>query len=235
MELLQISLKLVIGFFILFLLIQVIGKKIIDKYTPFHFISAIVLSELLGNAMYEKSVPITHIIFTILIWGCLVLIVEYIAQKSLLLRRVFEGKPTMVIRHGEIDFEQLKKSRMNINQLQSLLRQSEIFSIREVAFALIELNGSISVLKKSQYQKTTLQDFNMPPQPVYLPITLIKDGVLIKEHLKEINKDDQWLKNQLLDHNISKMKDVLFAEWLENDGLFVIPHKSLLHHKKDKG
>ncbi|HZH58253.1 MAG TPA: DUF421 domain-containing protein [Metabacillus sp.] len=231
MELILISIKLVIGFFLLFLLIRVIGRKLIDQFTPFHFISAIVLSELVGNAIYEKRVPISYILFTILLWGGLLFLVEYIGQKSLFLRRMFEGKPSMVIQNGQIDFEQLKKSRMNMNQLQSLLRQSEIFSIREVAFALIEPNGSISVLKKARYQKTTLQDFNMPPHPVYLSITLIKDGILIKEHLKEINKDEQWLKNQLLTHSIYNIEDVLFAEWLENDGLFVVRHKSLRNFK----
>jgi uncharacterized membrane protein YcaP (DUF421 family) len=219
------SIKLVIGFFLLFLLVRIIGKKLIDQYTPFHFISAIVLSELLGNAVYEKNVPITHMLFTLIIWGALLFLVDYLAQKSLLLRQMFEGKPSVVIRNGQIDFEQLKKSRMNINQLQSLLRQSEIFSIREVAFALIESNGSISVLKKSKYQKTTLKDFNMPNHAVYLPITLIKDGELIKENLEEINKDDHWLTNQLIAKGISKIEDVLFAEWLENDGIIVIPYK----------
>ncbi|MCQ6277184.1 DUF421 domain-containing protein [Bacillus sp. V3B] len=225
MELIQMSIKLVIGFFLLFLLIRIIGKKLIDQFTPFHFISAIVLSELLGNAVYQKNVPIIHIFYTILIWGSLLFLVEYLGQKSLWLRQMFEGKPSMVIRNGQIDFEQLKKSRMNINQLQSLLRQSEIFSIREVAFAIIETNGSISVLKKSRYQKTTLQDFNMPYQLVYLPITLIRDGALIKKNLEEINKDDHWLSNQLLANGISKIEDVLFAEWLENDGIIVIPYK----------
>lgn len=63
---------------------------------------------------------------------------------------------------------------MNINQLQSLLRQSETFSIREVAFCYLEANGSISVLKKKKYQKTTQEDFNMPAKPVYVPVTLIR-------------------------------------------------------------
>jgi len=224
-----VSTKLILGFFLLFFLIRIIGKKIISQITPFNFISAIVLSELLGNAVYETSIPISYIFFTIFIWGGLLLSVEYIAQKSLILRQIFEGKPVMVIRNGQIDFEQLKKSRININQLQSLLRQSEIFSIREVAFALIESNGSISVLKKSPYQKTTLQDFNMPDQPVYLPITLIRDGELIKENLEEINKGCDRLKNQLLANGVNRIEDVLFAEWLENDKLFIVPHKSLLH------
>jgi uncharacterized membrane protein YcaP (DUF421 family) len=227
MELIHLSFKLVIGFFLLFLLIRIIGKKIIDQITPFHFISAIVLSELVGNAVFDKSIPIYHIPIAVFIWGGLLFLVDYIAQKSQLFRQIFEGKPSMVIRNGQVDYEQLKKCRININQLQSLLRQSEIFSIREVAFAFIEANGSISVLKKSPYQKTTLKDFNMPDQPVYLPLTLIRDGELIKENIEEINKDDQWLRNQLLVKGISKIEDVLFAEWLENDGLYVVPHKSI--------
>lgn len=217
--------KLIIGFFLLFLLIRVVGKKLIDQFNPFHFITAIVLSELLGNAIYEKSVPVSYIFYTTMVWGGLLFLVEYLDQKFLLLRQQFEGEPSVVIRNGQIDFEQLKKNRMNINQLQSLLRQSEIFSIREVAFALIEPNGSISVLKKSRYQKTTLEDFNMPNQSVYLPVTLISDGEIIQENLEELNKDDYWLRNQLLDNGIREIEDVLFAEWLENDGMLVIPYK----------
>ncbi|MCP3027042.1 DUF421 domain-containing protein [Halobacillus sp. A5] len=225
MDMLELTIKLVIGFLLLFFLIRVLGKKLIDQITPFHFISAIVLSELLGNAVYDDAVPVIYIVYTIVIWGSLLFIFEYFAQKSLLFRHFFEGQPTMVIRNGQIDFEQLKKARMNINQLQSLLRQSEIFSVREVAFAFIESNGAISILKKSQYQKTTLEDFNMPPQPVYLPVTLIKDGEVIEENLAEINQDRAWLNGQLKANGMRKVENVLLAEWLENDGLLVISHK----------
>ncbi|GGF18020.1 UPF0702 transmembrane protein YetF [Halobacillus andaensis] len=224
MDILELSIKLVIGFLLLFFLIRVLGNKLIDQITPFHFISAVVLSELLGNAVYDETVPVIYIVYTIIIWGSLLFIFEYFAQKSLLFRHFFEGQPIMVIRNGQIDFEQLKKARMNLNQLQSLLRQSEVFSIREVAFAFIESSGSISILKKSQYQKTTLEDFNMPPHPVYLPITLIKDGELIEENLNEINKDREWLNDHLRTNGMRRVEDVMLAEWLENDGLLVIPH-----------
>lgn len=194
-----------------------------DMITPFHFISAIVLSELLGNAVYDDKIPLVHVFYTVLIWGALILLIDYLALKSSYLKQRFEGKPSMVIRNGQIDYEQLKKNRMNINQLQSLLRQSETFSIREVAFAFIEPNGSMSILKKTPYQKTTQEDFNLSPEPIYLPFTLIRDGRLIKENLNEINKDDQWLDEQLHMHGFSKSEEVLFAEWLEGDGLFIVP------------
>jgi uncharacterized membrane protein YcaP (DUF421 family) len=223
MELIQMGIKLITGFILLFFLVRIIGKKLMDMITPFHFISAIVLSELLGNAVYDDKIPLAHVFYTVLIWGALILLIDYLALKSSYLKQRFEGKPSMVIRNGQIDYEQLKKNRMNINQLQSLLRQSETFSIREVAFAFIEPNGSMSILKKTPYQKTTQEDFNMSPEPVYLPFTLIRDGRLIKENLSEIHKDEQWLDGQLHMHGFTRLEDVLFAEWLEGDGLFIVP------------
>src|SRR5690606_16739271 len=154
-------------------------------------------SELLGNSIYQREVTITEIIFAIVVWGCLLFIIEYIFQKSLTIRQKLEGNPAILIRNGQIDFEQLKKSKLNLNQLQSLHRQSETFSIREVAFAILERNGSVSTLKRSAYQKTTLEDLNIRNQTVYLPVTIIRDGKLIKESLRELDKDEVWLYRQL--------------------------------------
>lgn len=222
MEFIHMFIKLTIGFILFFVLIRIIGQKIIGQYSPYHFITAIVLSELLGNSIYQREVTITEIIFAIVVWGCLLFIIEYIFQKSLTIRQKLEGNPAILIRNGQIDFEQLKKSKLNLNQLQSLLRQSETFSIREVAFAILEPNGSVSILKKSAYQKTTLEDLNLPNQTVYLPFTIIRDGKLIKESLRELDKDEVWLYRQLDIKGIERMEKVLFAEWLEGDGLFVV-------------
>lgn len=181
------------------------------------------LSELLGNAVYQKT-PIFHVLYTMVLWGGLLFGVEYLSQKFLPFRHAFDGKPSMVIRNGKINFDELKNNRMNINQLQSLLRQSEVFSIREVAYAFIEPNGAISILKKSPYQKTTLQDLNLPPHSVYLPVTLIRDGKLLYANLQEIKRDKEWLKNELERQGAANIESVLFAEWLENDGLLVISY-----------
>jgi uncharacterized membrane protein YcaP (DUF421 family) len=214
--------KLLIGFILLFFFIRIAGQKVIGQFTPFHFIAAIVLSELLGNAVYERSISIIEILLAIAFWGGLLFLIEFIFQKSLFLREKLEGDPAILIRNGQIDFEQLKKSRMNINQLQSLLRQSEVFSIREVAYALMEPNGGLSVLKKSAYQKTTLEDLKLPNHTVHLPIAIIRDGELMSENFRAINKDEQWLNSELKMKGIERLEDVLFAEWLEGDGLFVV-------------
>jgi uncharacterized membrane protein YcaP (DUF421 family) len=221
MNLAYLMVELITGFFLLFLLVKVIGKKIINQITPFTFIAAIVLSELLGNAVYDEKVSVWYIFYAMSLWALLLLTVEVLGQKFLKLRKVFEGKPSVLIHNGIINREQLKKNRMTINQLQSLLRQSETFSIREVAYCYLEANGSISILKKSLKQKAQQEDLKLPAKPVYIPVTLIRDGELLIDELKELGRSEKWLLLQLQNHGVKDVKNVFIAEWLEEDGLLV--------------
>ncbi|WP_102348460.1 DUF421 domain-containing protein [Bacillus sp. Marseille-P3661] len=221
MKLLNLTIELIIGYILLFIIVKFVGKKIISQITPFTFIAAIVLGELLGNALYDHEIGVFYIIYSMCLWGFLLFAVEYLAQKFLKFRGVVEGKPSALIKNGIVDREELRKNKMNINQLQSLLRQSETFSIREVAFCYLESNGSISILKKSKYQKTTQEDFNMIPESVYVPVTLIRDGELLRDEIADLGFDEAWLDHQLAAQGISDYKEVFLAEWLEGDGLFI--------------
>lgn len=221
MKIFYLTLELMTGFFLLFILVKVLGKKIINQITPFTFIAAIVLGELLGNAVYDEKVSIWYIFYSMSLWALLLLTVEIIGQKSLKLRKVFEGKPSVLIHNGIVNRDQLKKNRMNINQLQSLLRQSETFSLREVAYCYLEANGAISILKKSPKQKVQLEDLNLPEKSVYIPVTLIRDGELLMDELIELGRNKEWLLLQLQTHGVADIRNVFVAEWLEEDGLHV--------------
>ncbi|AMX83692.1 hypothetical protein GS3922_08490 [Geobacillus subterraneus] len=221
MKWLQLTLELVIGFILLFAVVKIAGKKLISQMSPFTFIAAIVLGELLGNALYDDHIHLWYIIYSITLWGGMLLLVEYASQKWLSFRLWSEGKPTVLIRNGAIDYEALKKSRLTLNQLQSLLRKHETFSIREVAFCFLEADGEISVLKQADHQKTTREDFHLPPHPVYVPVTLVRDGQLLRDELMELGKNEQWLTAELRKQGVSSWQEVLIAEWLEGKGLFV--------------
>ncbi|MFK2824612.1 DUF421 domain-containing protein [Bacillus sp. B190/17] len=221
MNIMHLTMELITGFFLLFIIVKWVGRKIINQITPFTFIASIVLSELLGNALYDDKVGTFYIIYSMSLWGLLLFTVEYLGRKHLFFRGIFQGKPAAIINNGIVDPEALRKSRMNLNQLQSLLRQSETFSIREVAFCYLEANGSISILKKPQYQKATLENFNLPGKPAYVPVTLIRDGEVLWDEIKDLGFDESWLKMQLLSQSVSDYKDVFIAEWLEGDGMFV--------------
>ncbi|EQB34682.1 MULTISPECIES: YetF domain-containing protein [Virgibacillus] len=226
MTLLHLTIELIVGFFVLFIIVKFVGKKIIDQISPFTFIAAIVLGELLGNALYDNKIGVFYIVYSLIIWGGLLFLVEYLSQKLLSFRGMVEGKPSALIKNGVVDREALRKNRINLNQLQSLLRQSETFSIREVAYCYLEANGSISILKKSKYQKTAQEDFNMPSKVVSVPVTIIRDGNVLWDEINDLGYDESWLISQLNSQNITDYKDVFIAEWLHKDGLFVQPFKN---------
>ncbi|MCM2997024.1 DUF421 domain-containing protein [Paenibacillus cellulositrophicus] len=216
-----VTIELIVGFFLLFVIVRFAGRKVIKQVTPFTFIASIVFGELLGNALYEPKIGLPYIIYSICLWGVLLVVIEYLGQKSLFFRGLFEGKPSALIKNGVVDLQALKKNRMNLNQLQSLLRQSETFSIREVAYCYLEADGSLSILKKSRYQKTTREDLNLPDIPVYVPVTIIRDGKVLWDEIKDLGFDESWLSKQLESQQVTDYKTVLIAEWLEGDGIFV--------------
>ncbi|SMO91546.1 DUF421 domain-containing protein [Melghirimyces algeriensis] len=114
---------------------------------------------------------------------------------------------------------------MNLNQLQSLLRQKNVFSIREVAYAILEADGTLTVLKKWNDSPPTRSDLKLTPQPVHLPVTLIIDGKIQRDNLSEIGWTEDRLRKELKTWGVQQAIEVFFAEWMERDGLYVIPMK----------
>ena len=125
--------------------------------------------------------------------------------------------------------KELEKNRMNLNQLQSLLRQSETFSIREVAFCYLEPNGSISILKKPRIKKQHWKILISKELSYYVPVTLIRDGKVLWDEIRDLKFDESWFKMQLQSHSISNYKEVFIAEWLEGDAIFVTNLSQLEH------
>jgi uncharacterized membrane protein YcaP (DUF421 family) len=221
-----IATELVIGMFFLFIITKSLGKTQFSQITPFDFISALILGELVGNAIYDHEVSIIEILFTTFIWGVLMYVLEQITQKFNGSRKYLEGEPNIVVHNGTIKFDALKKSKLDINQLKSLIRQQGYFSIQEIEFAILETNGVVSVLPKSPYDTPKMSDLQLPNKSVSLPVTLILDGKVVHDNLKEIGLNEQWLKEQLSTKGITDYKEVLYAEWMENQPLFTMEYEN---------
>ncbi|WP_139311296.1 DUF421 domain-containing protein [Bacillus sp. MRMR6] len=222
---LSIGVELLSGLLLLFLMTKFLGKTHFSQLTPFDFISALILGELVGNAVYDDNISIKQIAFAILIWGLLISFLETITQKFGKTRKILEGEPNILIHKGVIKYEILKKIKLDINQLQSLIRQQGYFSIQEVEFAIMETNGTISVLPKFDYDNPKNSELKLPSKSVDLPVSIIIDGAVINKNLAEAGIDEKWLKNQLELQNISDYKDVLYAEWTKNQPLFIHTYK----------
>lgn len=217
----SISIELFFGFLALFFMMKVLGKTQFAQLTPFDFISSLILGELLGNAVYDPEVSIWNVLFATGLWGVMIYVVEMLSQKAEPIRGILEGEPSIVIRQGQLKYDVMKKNKIDINQLQSLVRQAGTFSLSEVEYAILEPNGQVSVLPKSRSDQPTRQDLQLPEQPVLLPFTLILDGRINADNLRESGRDENWLKKQLSDQQIDRVEDVLYAEWKEGQDLFV--------------
>jgi uncharacterized membrane protein YcaP (DUF421 family) len=220
-EFVQILIELVIGFFALLILTKILGKTQISQITAFDFISAIVLGELVGNALYDEHINIGKVLFAVAIWGLLIYGTEFLTQKGKKFRKILEGEPSLIIEKGKINFGELKKNHLDMNQVLHLLRAKNCFSIRECEYAILETDGKISVMKKPDYSVVTIGDLQLPLNPVVLPVILILDGEIDQKNLKMINWDIPRLIDEINRIGIQSIKDVLYAEYKEGEELFV--------------
>lgn len=221
---------LIFGFFALFILTKILGKTQISQITAFDFISAIVLGELLGNALYDEKIGIPQIAFVVTIWGGLMYTTELITQKFKRSRHLLEGSPVIIIKNGKLVRDEMKKNKLDVNQLKHMLRSKDVFSLDEVEYAILETDGTISVLRKSEFQTPTRKDLKLAPEPVRLPITLINDGEIIYDNLREKNLTEEWLLNELEKQNY-KLEDIFHAEYEKDKELQIYPIVNRNHQK----
>lgn len=220
----QILIETIVGFLCLFTLTKVLGKTQITQITAFDFIAALVLGELVGNALYDKEAGILEIVYAVFLWGLLIYITEWVTQKYKGTRALLEGRPSVIIYKGKLQYQNMKKGRLDINQLQHLLRSKEVFSLQDVEFAVLETDGTVSILRKTNAQTPTRKDLNLPPQNVELARTIINDGEVVWDNMREAGLDHDWLDQELKKQQVSSVKDVLYAEYKKGEDLHMQPY-----------
>ncbi|MBM7650969.1 DUF421 domain-containing protein [Neobacillus cucumis] len=216
---LDIAIELIVGFLTLLVILKFLGKIQFSQITPFDFITGLVMGNFVGDAVFDDKINIPIIVFTVVIWGLLIYLVEKLTQVSSFFRLVFEGKPTLLIKNGQILYQNLKKNHVDLNQLQQLLRKQGYFSVFEAEYVILERDGQISVAPKHDYGAPTKKDLKIPVKQVNLPFAFIMDGKVIAPNLKEAGLTEDWLQKQLSQSNIKEYKEVLYAEWEKESGL----------------
>jgi uncharacterized membrane protein YcaP (DUF421 family) len=155
------------------------------------------IADLASIPMTELGIPITNGIIPILALLVMHLLISFINLKSLRMRELICGKPSMLIYRGKINEEVLKKERFTINELQERLRGNNIVNIADVEYAILETNGEVTVIQKPNKRSTIPEDFNIMPEYEGIPYDLVIDGVIMNDNLKAIGKNYIWLKKQV--------------------------------------
>lgn len=217
----------VFGIFALFILTKVLGKTQISQLTAFDFIAAIILGELVGNALFDKKAGILDIGFVILLWGIILYLIEIITQKFKGSRFILEGKPSMIIYKGEFIYEELRKNKIDINEILQLMRMKDVFSVQEVEYAILETNGLLSVLKKDACLAPTKKELNVAPAKPTIAFPLIMDGEIIEDNLAEANISKEWLHEEVERQKMGKINDIFYGEWVEDKKMYLLPYKKI--------
>ncbi len=214
------------AFVVLLILARLMGKKQISQLTFFHYVTGITIGSIAAEIAAQHETPFVDGIIAMIWWAALTLLMSYIALKSKIARVILDDKPTIVIFEGKIIEGALKKARFHLNDLNMLLREQSIFSIKDVEYAILETNGNLSVLKKAGQEPATKKDVNAPaPEPKYLPSEIISDGKIVKKNLVEMKLTEEWVYEQLKKQGIGKVDQVFYAE-IQTDGTLHVDMKS---------
>jgi uncharacterized membrane protein YcaP (DUF421 family) len=232
MALSELTFRIALSFFVLFVLTRIMGRKEISQMTFFNFVSAIAIGSIAANLVVSQNVSIRNGLLALGGWAAFTLVMGFIDIKSKKVRKVLMGDPLIVIKEGKIVESAMSKSRLDLDALNAMLREKNVFAIADVEYAIFETNGKLSVMKKEPKQTVTKSDMNIfsTNKNTYpFPTEVISDGKILSNNLSKLNLDTKWLEDQLEQAGINSASEVFYAEVQQNGKLFIDSKDNLLH------
>lgn len=220
-ETLVVVVRSLISFFTLLLYTRLLGQQQLSSLTYFDYINGITIGSLAGTLATDLDTKGWAHFVGLTIFVLLTLLLQYVSIKARKFSRMVDGKPVLVIDQGKILEENLARLRMTKEGLLMLLRNKNVFDISRVQTAILESQGDLTVLLKSEYQPLTPKDIGLTPPPSRLSTEVVLDGKILEDNLKSRGRNRDWLMKELKKQKISDLKEVSFAVILPNDQLYV--------------
>lgn len=202
---LLITIKLLIGFFALVLVINITGKGNLAPSSASDQIVNYVLGGIIGGVIYNNNIRILDFAAILSIWCILVLSLKWIKKHNIKAKHLIDGKALIIMDGGKIDIANCKKAGLSAHDLAFKLRTNGIYSSKTVKRAVIEQNGQLIIIQSGEEN---------PKFPI------ITDGQLQNDILKVIGKDEEWLLDELKNQGIDKYSEVFLGEYVDNSLIF---------------
>ena len=217
MEMATILLRTVFMYFFILVIYRIMGKREKGKLSVVDLVISIMIAELAVVAIENPRDPLINTIFPMALLPIIQIVMALVSLKSQNLRRLMDGKPSVLIDRGKIDESEMKKQRYNFDDLLSQLRINNISKLQDVEFAILEPSGVLSVVKKDK--KNRKQNKNLT-----MPVPLILDGKVQTDSLEQINKTELWLRQQLKKLGYRDIKQISYCS-LDEDNIFYVDEK----------
>jgi uncharacterized membrane protein YcaP (DUF421 family) len=215
------------AFVVLLLLARLLGKKQLSQLTFFHYITGITIGSIAADIASQTDTPFLNALISLIWWSVLTWLMSYIALKIPKLRILFDDKPDIIIKDGEISVKTLRSVRLHMDDVMMLLREQNIFSIQEVHYAVLETNGELSVFKKVGQQEATKLDVKADTSPpLYMPAEIIADGKIVQKNLVELKLTEEWVMKKLRKQGVESVQDVFYAQIQTNGSLYISLRKN---------
>lgn len=224
-EIMLVIIRTLLVLIILFLLTKCMGKKQVGQMNIFDYLIGITIGSIGADIALDIEKNFASGVVALLIFGLSGVLVTYLTLKSIGLRRILIGVPSILIEKGQIIEKSLRKEGIDINDLQEEARQCGYFDLSKINYAILETNGNISFLPKTEEMVVTRNDMNIKAKNDGLCYNLIIDGCLLENNLDNINKTKSWLDKELKKRGYNDYDKILLLT-VDNNGKIVIYDKN---------
>lgn len=189
--------RALILYVVIMLAVRLMGKRQIGELQPSELIITILLSEMIAIPLQDNDLPLLNSVVPAMVLISIEVVSSVIAMKSKRFRAAVQGNPVVVIRDGVIDQRQIRQLRFTVDDLFLSLRQKDVFDIAQVDYAILETNGSLSVLLKPSLRAVTPQDLQLKTAQDGVPYLVISDGKIIRSALRLCGITEKQLHTRL--------------------------------------
>ena len=198
-------------YLVLVLSVRMMGKRQIGQMEASEFVVTMLVANLASIPMQDAAIPLYAGLLPILVILGMELTLSGLILRSILIRRFFCGKPVILIDNGKVLLENLRKTRVTLDELTGHLRQKDVLDIQTVQFAILETDGSLSVFPYPKNRPATAKEAGIQAEKQYLPITILEDGYISKENLQKAGKDQSWLDGILRKNQATRRETLLLT------------------------
>ena len=218
---LTIFIHTVLMYFFVILSLRLLGKRQIGELEPSELVVTIIISEVASAPIQHPTQPIFPSLIVISLLLILEILLSFGAYKSFAARKLFYGTPSVFYEKGIINQKEMKKQRFNLNDLMECVRNTGATSLSEVDFIIMETNGNVSVIPKTENRAVELADMGLSAAPVELSYIIIDNGAINQNNLKRLGYNEAWLTKQLKTKKIPDASEV-FCMTADKSGEVVI-------------
>lgn len=198
-------------YLVLILAIRLMGKRQVGQMEPAEFVVTMLVANLASIPMQDGAIPLYSGLVPILTVLGAELVLSGLTMSSVPFRRFICGKPVILIDKGRILQDNLRRTRISLDELTSQLRKKDVLDLKSVQFAILETDGTLSVFPYPKTRPASAKDAGIPAAKQYLPVTIIEDGYLSRENLKRAGKNDDWLARVLAQHQATPGQTMLLT------------------------